>query len=362
MLRPESIDDLLEAVRSNDHILAAGARTKPRLSRLEPDSGTALLDTTGLSGITEYEPSEFTFTALAGTPAQDVENVLAAEGQFLPFAPLLRGSGATLGGTVAAAFGGPGRFRFGGVRDFIIGIRFVDGQGRLISGGGKVVKNAAGFDLPKLMVGSLGRLGVLAELTFKVFPKPEATLTLKVPCPNARAATEKIVAAASSRWELQAIDYAPREASLFLRIGGPESANAAIADEIEEQSGGAVERLDREAGEAVWDEIRELRWASGMAAAVKVPITPREIVPLENELARFSGIAAHYSVGGNVAKIGLEEKRHAEDLDRLLRQLDLRGMAFFGEDVPLWFGDHPQWKIAAAIKQALDPVNRFPSL
>ena len=89
-------------------------------------------------------------------------------------------AGATLGGTVAAGVSGPGRFRFGGVRDFILGVRFVDGQGRLLRMGGKVVKNCAGFDLPKFFVGSLGRFGVLAEVTFKVFPAPASRLTLKL--------------------------------------------------------------------------------------------------------------------------------------------------------------------------------------
>ena len=83
---------------------------------------------------------------------------------------------------------GPRRWRFGGLRDFILGIRFVDGRGRLVRGGGKVVKNAAGFDLPKLFVGSLGRLGILTEVTFKVFPEPPAFATLRVPCDSLVAA------------------------------------------------------------------------------------------------------------------------------------------------------------------------------
>ena len=106
--------------------------------------------------------------------------MLAEHGQYLPFDPPLAAAGATLGGTVAAGLSGPGRYRYGGVRDFVLGVRFVDGMGNLVRGGGKVVKNAAGFDFPKLMVGSLGRLGVLAELSFKVFPQPPAFATLAV--------------------------------------------------------------------------------------------------------------------------------------------------------------------------------------
>ena len=108
---------------------------------------------TGLNGVLEYEPSEFTFTALAGTPVRDIAAILAERGQYLPFDPMLVGAGSTLGGTVASGLSGPGRFRFGGLRDFILGVRFVDGGGRLLRLGGKVVKNSAGFDVPKFFVG-----------------------------------------------------------------------------------------------------------------------------------------------------------------------------------------------------------------
>ena len=157
VLSPESIDQVAEAVRSSGRVLAVGRQTKPRLSC----SNATKLCLSKLRGILEYEPSEFTFTALAGTPLRDLVEALAQRGQYLPFDPLLVEAGATLGGTVAAGLSGPGRFRFGGLRDFILGARFVDGTGRLLRLGGKVVKNAAGFDLPKFFVGSLGRFGVL---------------------------------------------------------------------------------------------------------------------------------------------------------------------------------------------------------
>src|SRR5947208_13328723 len=173
---PSSVTELVEAVRSAPRVLAIGAGTKPRLSAVD----CAKISTRNLSGIIEYEPSEFTFTALAGTPISDITAALAERGQYLPFDPLLVRAGATLGGTVAAGLNGPGRFRFGGLRDFILGVKFIDGLGRLLRLGGKVVKNAAGFDVPKFMVGSLGRFGVLTEITFKVFPRPAATHTLRL--------------------------------------------------------------------------------------------------------------------------------------------------------------------------------------
>jgi glycolate oxidase FAD binding subunit len=185
-LDPASIPELVEAVRSHPKVIAVGAGTKPRLSAV--DAATARISTRQLRGITQYEPAEFTFTALAGTPLTAIAEALAARGQYLPFDPMLVEAGATLGGTVAAGLSGPGRFRFGGIRDFILGVRFVDGSGRLLRMGGKVVKNAAGFDLPKFLVGSLGRFGVLAEMTFKVFPRPAASLTLTLDTPDPESA------------------------------------------------------------------------------------------------------------------------------------------------------------------------------
>jgi glycolate oxidase FAD binding subunit len=119
--------------------------------------------------------------------------------------------GATIGGTVAAGLSGPGRFRYGGVRDFILAVQFADGAGQLLRGGAKVVKNAAGFDIPKFLVGSCGRYGVLVEVTFKVFPTPQSWLTLRIPCADATEATTHIAQGACSRWELDALDFVPGE-------------------------------------------------------------------------------------------------------------------------------------------------------
>src|SRR5262249_20856303 len=152
-----------DAVRSAPRVLTVGAGTKPRLSAVP---GITRISTARLRGILEYDPSEFTFTALAGTSLGEISAVLAARGQYLPFDPPWVAAGSTLGGAVAAGLNGPARFRYGGMKDFILGVRFVDGTGRLLRMGGKVVKNAAGFDLPKFFVGSLGRFGALAELTF----------------------------------------------------------------------------------------------------------------------------------------------------------------------------------------------------
>src|SRR5215203_1976352 len=174
---PTTTDEVQELVQSFPKVLAQGGKSKASLL-YTAGQAVARLDMTKLTGISEYEPGEYTFTAYAGTTISEIANTLAQHGQYMPFDPPLIEQGATLGGTIAAGLSGSGRYRYGGVRDFILGVHIVDGEGRLIRGGGKVVKNAAGFDLPKLMVGSLGRLGIVISASFKVFPAPAATATL----------------------------------------------------------------------------------------------------------------------------------------------------------------------------------------
>ena len=149
MHQPANIEELQDFVRASQNIRVCGAGTKPALS------AGANVSTSGMSGILEYEPSEYTFTALAGTPLSEIRDALAENGQLFPFDPPLVEAGATLGGTTASGLSGPGRFRYGGIRDFILGVKMVTGEGRAVFGGGKVVKNAAGFDIPKLVTAVL---------------------------------------------------------------------------------------------------------------------------------------------------------------------------------------------------------------
>ena len=134
ILQPTTIDGVQQSVCAAARILPRGGGTKPVLST--PPEGVTALELSGLRGVTEYEPEEFTFTALAGTPLAEVNQILAEHGQYLPFDPPLVERGATLGGTVASGLSGPGRYQYGGVRDFLLGARYVDGEGNLIYGGG----------------------------------------------------------------------------------------------------------------------------------------------------------------------------------------------------------------------------------
>ena len=346
-LTPTTLAELADAVRSVPRALAVGARTKPRLSNVADD--VTLISTLGLSGITEYQSDEFTFTALAGTTLREIAATLAARGQYLPFDPFLLDAGATLGGTVATGLSGSGRFRFGSLRDFILGVRFVDGAGQLLRLGGKVVKNAAGFDVPKFFVGSLGRFGVFGELTFKVFPRPASTLTLRLPVADATTATALLTTTAGARWEIDALDLLPSGDAVALRLAGPATALPLLAAEILTRFPGEI--LSDSAAAALWLDLRELSWTHADGPLLKIALTPTQLPSLAARVHALSG-RLHVSAGGNAALVSLP----APAASLGLPALTLRGPG------PLWLDAPVAPAIAAAVKIALDPQNRFPSL
>lgn len=137
-----------------------------------------VLDTRSFSGIVSHEPSELFVTARAGTPLAELEAALAAHGQCLPFEPPHFGAGATVGGMVAAGLSGPARASVGSVRDYVLGVRMVNGRGEDLTFGGQVMKNVAGYDVSRLMAGSWGTLGLITEVSLKVLPMAPAEATL----------------------------------------------------------------------------------------------------------------------------------------------------------------------------------------
>ena len=137
-----------------------------------------LLDTRALAGIVSYEPSELVVTARAGVRVRELEAVLAEKGQCLPFEPPQFGVAGTVGGMVAAGLSGPSRASVGSLRDYVLGVQVVNGKGELLTFGGQVMKNVAGYDVSRLMAGSMGTLGVIAQVSLKVLPVPPAESTL----------------------------------------------------------------------------------------------------------------------------------------------------------------------------------------
>jgi glycolate oxidase FAD binding subunit len=132
----------------------------------------------GHSGIVNYDPAELVLTARCGTTLAEIEALLASNGQRLAFDPPQYGAGSTIGGAIAAGLAGPGRARFGSARDYVLGVRLLAGDGRVLRFGGEVMKNVAGYDVSRLLAGSLGILGILLEVSIKVLPRAQSELTL----------------------------------------------------------------------------------------------------------------------------------------------------------------------------------------
>ena len=219
-----SEDALVDAIKGAGTPLAVqGGGT-----RGVPKAGT-VLSVAGLSGITLYEPGALTLVAQAGTPVADIEAALAQENQRLAFEPmdhrgLLSTTGSpTIGGVMAANVSGPRRISVGAARDFLLGVRFVDGQGVVIKNGGRVMKNVTGYDLVKVMAGSYGSLGVLSEVSMKVLPRPETQAALVLHGLDDAAAVRAMAAALGSPFEVTGAAHDRACKKTMLRIEGFET-------------------------------------------------------------------------------------------------------------------------------------------
>jgi glycolate oxidase FAD binding subunit len=207
-----------------------------------------ILDTRGLKGITSYEPSELVVTAGAGTPLAELEATLAAQGQCLPFEPPHFGPGATVGGMVAAGLAGPGRAAVGSVRDYVLGLEMVNGRAEPLVFGGQVMKNVAGYDVSRLLAGSLGTLGLITAVSLKVLPLPVAEATLRFEL------DETTALARLNQWAGQPL---PVNAScwfagqLLLRLRGARAAVDAACQRL----GGQM--LTHDEAQALWQSLRE---------------------------------------------------------------------------------------------------------
>jgi len=268
------LEDFQERIRD-----AAGRRAplRPRGGGTKDFYGGELrgdpLPTTGYAGIVSYEPTELVVTARCGTPLAELESTLHEKGQYLAFEPPHFGAGATFGGCIAAGLSGPRRAAAGALRDFVLGITVVDGNGRLLRFGGQVMKNVAGYDASRLFAGSLGTLALIAEASLKVLPRPRAELTVAQEMPQPRALE------ALNRWAGQPLPISAsawRDGELTVRLSGSAAALRAAAGKI----GGTP--LAPEAAESFWRGLREQRdsFFDGILPLWRLAL-PSEAPPLE---------------------------------------------------------------------------------
>lgn len=278
-MRPATEEELCEIVRNaSGPLVVRGGGTR---SIGRPVIGD-MLETTGLAGITLYEPGALTLVAQAGTPLVDVEDALGKEGQRLPFEPMdmraLLGSQGTptVGGMVAVNASGPRRVQAGACRDSLIGVRFVDGAGAIIKNGGRVMKNVTGYDLVKLMAGSWGTLGVLSECAFKLLPVPEAEITL---VSDSKSPAEAVAIMAQALGTPYEVNGAARgdDGCVALRIEGFAQQVAYRREALMSVLGGDWAVLEGEKSQTHWRSIRDVVAFSERAGDVwRISVKPSD--------------------------------------------------------------------------------------
>lgn len=238
-------------------VLAAGRNKRPL--RIEGSGSKSFygrstqgdaLDVTAYRGIVSYEPTELVLTARAGTPLTEIDQLLADRRQMLAFEPPHFGPGATLGGCIAAGLSGPRRAYAGAVRDYVLGTRMIDGKGDVLKFGGQVMKNVAGYDVSRLMVGSLGTLGLLLEVSLKVLPLPVEEVSLRFDM------AEQEALDAMNRWAAQPLSLSAtcyHDGVLTVRLSGA----AAAVRSVRTKLGGEIVAD----AESFWRGVREQQHA-----------------------------------------------------------------------------------------------------
>lgn len=266
-----------------------------------------VLSVAGLAGITLYEPGALTLVAQAGTPVAEIETALAAENQRLAFEPmdhrgLIGTTGApTIGGVFAANVSGPRRIAVGAARDFLLGVRFVDGRGAVIKNGGRVMKNVTGYDLVKLMAGSYGALGVLSEVALKVLPKPETEATLILHGLDDEKAVAVLARAMGSPYEVSGAAHDPATGRTFLRVEGFETSVkyriAELKTVLEDRSAEMTVEA-QESSSAIWSDLRDVRAFHNAPGDVwRMSCKPSDAPDLA---ARAGADAVHYDWAGGL--------------------------------------------------------------
>jgi len=310
---------IAEAYGASSPLAVRGNGTKASLGR--PVQAAAVLTTRALHGITLYSPSELVIAARAGTPVAEIETVLAQTGQHLiaepPDLSPLTGPGEgpqTIGGVVSCNLSGPRRIALGAMRDHVLGVRAVNGTGEVIRSGGRVLKNVTGLDLAKLLAGSRGTLAVLSEITLKVLPKPERTLTVMLRDLAPARGIAALSAGLGSPYGVTGAAHLPPEAAARAGLGAraasllrledfadfvPRRARA-LAETLTEF--GPSEILDEAASLALWRGVRDaaLLGVGDEEAVWRLSVRPSRGAAAAEALARAFAPRLLFDWGGGL--------------------------------------------------------------
>ena len=316
-MKPENAAQAADAVRwalsAGEPLEILGSGSRRGLGR--PVRAGHALDLSGLSGVIAYEPEELVLTALAGTPMELIRTMLAERGQHLAFEPP---EGGTLGGLVASGLAGPRRISAGSARDHTLGIAGISGRAEAYKGGGKVVKNVTGYDVPKLMAGSFGTLTALTEITVKVLPAPEDTATLLLFGLDDAAAVAMLDRALRSPYEVSGAAHLPAAVAARSGVSAVAGAGGAVTLVRLEGFGPSVaarvpmlreelradEMLGRDGSLALWREVRD---GAGLGEAAadgphlwKLSVPPSAGPSTVEAIRRTLDVEVFYDWGGGL--------------------------------------------------------------
>lgn len=336
-MKPTSLAELRDAVRdTRGTLLVKGAGTAEGWAGA-PDPTDHELETTGLTGVITYNPADMTVAVRAGTPLAALQQELATGGQRVCLDPARVAAGATVGGLVATADSGPLRHAYGGPRDLLIGVTVVLADGTVARSGGHVIKNVAGYDLGKLLCGSFGTLGVIAEVVLRVHPLPPASRTVSIRC-DAADAVEHTGRVLEARLEPAALEWCDGE--LLARYEGVESSVELRAAAT--PGGTALSTAD---AEAAWHRVA----AVGDGDLV---------VRCGSRPSQLPAVAKHATSLTSSTAVGVHTLEVA-DVDRLREEFPQVTVLRSTSGTQAWGEPHAAVPLMRAVKQRFDPDGRL---
>lgn len=385
--RPASISELanlvMDARAAGQGVYPVGGRTTLDVG-LPPTKPGIAIDMTGLADVIDYPARDMTITVHAGITIAKLQETLAAEGQWLPV-EVAAPDHATIGGAVALNKSGPHRYGHGTLRDYVIGISFVTDEGHEVKGGGRVVKNVAGYDLMKLQIGAVGTLGVITQLTLKVKPKPEAATVLTFGCESADlAAVLDLLHASRSRpvaveavnaaaW--RAAGQAGPEVPWVIVVGLEEKAatvawqKATLLDELKSAPVRDVTELDD--ARAIWQSLTDLQIRPESRLIWKARVLPSKVGEFLQTLPLEVPYLVHADAYNGIvwlhAPEGFPADPHDSRLPLMEQQITIAGGNYTVRRCPTeWKGRLRVWgrplgpiDLMHHVKQTLDPKDLF---
>jgi glycolate oxidase FAD binding subunit len=359
-VRPTSLAALRDAVLDTAGPLGiTGAGTAADWAgRLDPVS--TVLDTTGMAGVIVHNPCDMTVAVHAGTPLRALAEELAPHGQHVAFDAARVDAGATVGGLFATADSGPGALTHGSLRDLVIGVTLVLADGTVARSGGHVIKNVAGYDLAKVLHGSFGTLGVLAEVVLRLHPVPKASGTVRVDCSLADAA-ELAATVLAGPFEPAACEWistdGAAEGTLLIRLDGTPDALPDRTERLRAALEAPCATSD-EAGADPWGRHAELTRGVADGAVLRIGVRPSRLVEV---LSALPATAVTAGLGTGIATVTLDPDAvadahatvHAAGGTSSLRTRPA------GSDAPAWGPPPSALGLLRALKAELDPDGRF---